>query len=387
MRLISNRIFEVQQPIIPEVADLIQQNPGTISLGQGVVYFKPPSQIYDGIARFKESANHHYEPVEGITELREQVLKKIQTENGISADNITVTVTAGSNMGFLNAILAICDPGDEVILIRPWYFNHEMALRIANCTPVYADTNDEFKPDLANLERAITDKTRAIVTISPNNPTGAVYEPEFLRAINYLCRVAGIYHISDEAYEYFCYGNIPHYSPASDSSASQYTITLYSVSKCFGMANWRIGYMIIPEHLFGSVRKIQDTNLICPPVISQYAALECIKLGRSYSDPKIAELKRVRTHLLNRLQTIDHLIFGSPDGALYAFLELPNIGMSDMDIVRDLIENYQVAVIPGQAFGVHDRCSLRVSYGALEPDRSFVGIDRLVKGLNAIMNY
>ena len=385
MTNISHRMNRVQAPIIPEVADLIDCNPGTISLGQGVVYYSPPKQINQGVQEFVKMNSHHYQAVEGIPALRNLISQKLRDENGIDASSYEIVVSAGSNMGFLNAILAIADTGDEIILLKPWYFNHEMAVRIADCIPVSVDTDQQFQPDVKLMEQAITNKTRAIVTISPNNPTGAVYDREKLLEINELCRNSNIFHIHDEAYEYFCYDDAEHFSPASVESALDHTISLYSTSKSFGMANWRIGYMLIPPRLFKPVRKIQDTNLICPSVISQYAVMECLKVGRTFCDSRIAEIDKVRSHFQQRLTSNCAVSHGKLQGAFYAFLHLPDLGKSDMDIVRFLIEQYEVAVIPGVAFGIeHTRC-IRASYGAMQPSTVVEGIDRLTQGLKNLL--
>ncbi len=381
MNEISQRIEAVQTPIIPVVADLILANPGTISLGQGVVHYLPPATIHEGVARFAKTNSHHYEAVEGISELRELIAQKLHSENAIATDNYEIVISAGGNMGFLNAILAICDPGDEVILLSPWFFNHEMAIGIANCVAVSVATDANFQPDLQALQDAITSKTQAIVTVSPNNPTGAVYSKQQLTAINRLCANHEIYHISDEAYEYFCYDGISHFSPASIEGAHKHTLSIYSTSKSFALANWRIGYMLIPKHLFKPVRKIQDTNVICPPVISQYAAIECLKIGRDYCLDKRRDIEIARSHLQNRLATVSSITHPDLDGAFYAFLQLPELVIKDMEIIEYLIRKHRVAVIPGMAFGMTDRQCLRVSYGALESDKAVEGIDRLIEGL------
>ncbi len=382
---LSQRINSVQTPIIPEVADLIKANPGTVSLGQGVVFYKPPSSIAEGVAHFSSLESHHYEAVEGIEQLREMIGKKIQNENRIDPSVYETVVCAGSNMGFLNAILAICDPGDEIILLKPWYFNHEMAITMANCTAVSVDTYSNFQPNIDSIEQAITDRTKAVVTISPNNPTGAVYPKDTLIQINELCGHHDIFHIHDEAYEYFCYDDAVHYSPASSNKAENHTISLFSTSKSFGMANWRIGYMVIPPRLFKAIRKIQDTNLICPPVISQFAALECLKRGQAFCLPHIEQIKSVRSHLIDALEPLHQFKRSQLQGAFYAFIKMPASKMTDFETVKYLIENHQVAVIPGSAFGVGDSRHLRVSYGALDPAIAMDGIDRLVEGFFSLL--
>jgi aspartate/methionine/tyrosine aminotransferase len=197
----AQRILQVQDPVIPIVGEWTRDNPGTISLGQGVVSWQPPEEVYAALSEFRSSAeNHKYKLVQGIPELLAGIETKLAADNDIKANaQERVVVTAGANMGFMNAVLAITDPGDEIILPCPYYFNHEMAIRIAGCEPVIVPTDANHQPDPNQLAAAITAKTRAIVTISPNNPSGAVYPEDTLRAINAVCAKQGIYHIADEA--------------------------------------------------------------------------------------------------------------------------------------------------------------------------------------------
>ncbi len=376
----------VQTPIIPVVAELIRQHPGTISLGQGVVYYPPPQAAMDYISQFLSNPkNHQYKAVAGIPELQEIITQKLKTENGIPVtENSRIVVTAGSNMGFMNAVLAITQPGDEIILQTPYYFNHEMAITMAGCHPVLVETDQNYQLRLDAIEAAITEKTKAIVTISPNNPTGVLYSETALRQINELCRRHHLYHITDEAYEYFTYNQAQHFSPAAIEKSHSHTISLFSLSKAYGFASWRIGYMVIPEHLFLAVQKVQDTILICPAVISQYAALGALMTGASYCQPKIQEFAEVREMILNELGQI-HKICTVPEanGAFYFLLKIET-SLSSMQLVERLIREFGVAVIPGTTFGMEEGCYLRVAYGALQKQTAIDGIQRLVKGLKII---
>ena len=373
----------VQDPVIPIVGEWTRDNPGTISLGQGVVSWGPPPVVYEALGKFREDpSNQKYKLVQGIPELLDAIEQKLARDNSIVVDALQqVVVTAGANMGFMNAILAITDPGDEVILPAPYYFNHEMAIRIAGCQPHLVTTDSNNQLDLEALSNAINSRTRAIVTISPNNPTGAVYPETDLRAVNLLCRDQGLYHISDEAYEYFTYDSAQHFSPGSIEGADGHTISLFSLSKSYGFASWRIGYMIIPPHLLVPVKKIQDTNLICPPVISQYAATAALKAGSESFAKELASLAEVRTESLDRLAQLGKKARVSPaNGAFYFLLEVPS-GGCPMELVRKLIEKHKVAVMPGSTFGIECGCHLRVSYGALSPQTAIDGVGRLVEGL------
>ena len=173
----SQRMRSVQPPVIPHVANLIRQTTGTISLGQGVVHYPPPPQALEALHSFgNEIGEHHYQAARGLPELQEALHSKLADENGIDVDRAKVLmVTAGSNMGFYHALLAIADPGDEIIISSPYYFNHEMAIAMANCRAVLVPTDDAYQLCVDDIAAAINPRTRAVVTISPNNPTGAVF--------------------------------------------------------------------------------------------------------------------------------------------------------------------------------------------------------------------
>lgn len=381
----SLRMQLVQSPIIPVVGELIRANPGTISLGQGVAYYGPPPQTAEHIEKFlADPENHKYKLVQGIPELLEQIEQKLDAENGISTDGSRVVVTAGANMGFVNAVLAISDPGDEIIFNLPYYFNHEMGVTFSDCKPVCVPTDGDFHLQPEKIAAAITERTRAVVTISPNNPTGIVYSESALRRVNEICRENGIYHISDEAYEYFTYDGAEHFSPGSIEGAAEHTISLFSLSKAYGFASWRIGWMVIPEHLFEPIRKIQDTVLICPPVISQWAAVGAMKAGAAYCKEKLQATTEVRRIALDGLKAVEDLVtIPRADGAFYLMLKV-HADLDPMALTRRLIEEHKVAVIPGMTFGLQTGCNLRVAYGALKRQTAAEGIGRLVKGLREL---
>ena len=382
----SRRVAAVQPPVIPIVGRWIAETPGTISLGQGVVSYSPPPQVLEAVARFGSSlADHRYGPVEGLPPLVEAIESKLSRENGIVVRPMgRVVVTAGGNQAFVNSVLAVTDPGDEVILPAPYYFNHEMAVTIAGAVPVSVPTDDRYQLNVEAIAHAITPRTRAIATVSPNNPTGAVYPERALRSINALCRDRGLFHIHDEAYEYFTYGGVRHFSPGSIPDASGHTISLFSLSKAYGMASWRIGFMVVPAGLADAINKIQDTLLICPPAVSQHAAMAALRVGAGYTHAHVARLDEVR-------RSVFEVLSGSglpcevpaADGAFYYLLRVATT-LDSMTLVERLIRQHRVAAIPGSAFGDSTRCSIRISYGALEPGAIAEGLERLAGGLRAL---
>ena len=382
------RMDAVQAPIVAVIGDLIRQVPDTISLGQGVVHYGPP-QAAVSVAReaLADPDTHTYQDGAGNRSLIGAIEHKLQRDNGIDvARGSRVMVTAGGNMAFVHAVLAITQPGDEVILPVPFYFNHEMAIQIAGCTPVRVATDARYQLDVGAIAAAITPRTRAIVTVSPNNPTGAVYPEASLRAINRLCGEHGLYHISDEVYEYFTYGTSRHVSPASFDGAEKYTISLFSLSKAYGFAGWRIGYMAYPAALNDAILKVQDTVLVCPPVISQIAAVAAMEVGPQYTRRHLKGLAEIHDIVTSELRSLEPLCTVPPaDGAFYCFLRV-NADADPMRVAERLIREHRVAVIPGNAFGVTDGCYFRVAYGALQKETVSEGIGRLVNGLRTILS-
>src|SRR5262245_37562928 len=390
----SSRMDAIQAPIIAVIGDVIRQYPGTISLGQGVVHYGPPQAALDAArAALPQPETHGYQDGAGIPPLVAAIEAKLRRDNGIrlrateplgaSAGQVRlrateplgasagqvggsrVMVTAGGNMAFVHAILAITQPGDEVILPVPFYFNHEMAIQMADCTAVRVPTDDRYQLNLDAIRRAITPRTRAIVTVSPNNPTGAVFPKAALREVNDLCARHGLFHISDEVYEYFTYGSAAHASPGAFDGAHAHTISMFSLSKAYGFAGWRIGYMVYPERLSSAIAKVQDTVLVCPPVISQIAATAAMEVGPAYCRDHLRALAEVRDIVIRELRALEPLCtVPTADGAFYCFLRV-NADADPMAIAERLIREHRVAIIPGTAFGMTRGCYFRVAFGAL----------------------
>lgn len=389
-RIVSgSRMDAVQAPIIPIVGQLIRANPGTISLGQGIVHYGPPPAALAALRRSLDAPETHgYGDGAGWAPLVARIRAKLLAENGIdaAASGQAVMVTAGANLAFMHAIMAVTAPGDEVIIPVPFYFNHEMAIDMAGCTAVPVRTDAHYQLDVAAIRAAVSPRTRAVVTVSPNNPSGAVLSDASLRAVNALCGEQGLMHISDETYEYFTYGGARHTSPAAFPGAAEHTIAIYSLSKAFGFAGWRIGYMAYPDRLTEAVMKSQDTILICPTMASQMAAMAAMDEGRSYCEPYVRELASIRDIVVGELAALAPLAtVPAADGAFYVLMKV-NTTQDPVALNERLIREHKVAVIPGTAFGMFDGCYFRVAYGALQKATVAEGIGRLVEGLKAFVS-
>ena len=382
----SRRLASVQAPVIPIVGRWIAETPGTISLGQGVVSYAPPDEAVQAAQQFGSAlADHRYGPVEGLPALVSAIEAKLARENAIAVRPASrVFVTAGGNQAFMNVVLAITDPGDELILPAPYYFNHEMAIVMAGARAVAVPTKADYQLDVEALAAAVTPRTRGIVTVSPNNPTGAVYPESDLRAVNRLCQERGLFHVSDEAYQYFTYGGATHFSPGSIDGADAHTISLYSLSKVYGMASWRVGYMVVPVSLAEAVNKIQDTILICPPAVSQHAALAALAVGRAFAAGRLAALDATRQLIYDTLRDPGVPCDVPAAAGAFYYLVRAHTRLDSMTLVERLIREHHVAAIPGSAFADAAPCSIRISYGALQAESVAEGLGRLVTGLRAL---
>lgn len=365
----AQRLGAVLSPVIPQVSALMRQRPDCLSLAQGMVGWGPPAAVGAAVAAALEAPPaelHRYGPMAGDGELLEAVRRELEERRGLDLAESTLLVTAGSNMAFHAVVQALCDPGDEVLVPLPWYFNHAMAIQLAGGIPV--PVAGGLVPDPDHLAAAIGPRTRAIVTVSPNNPSGVVIPPAVLSAINHLCAEHGLLHLSDEAYAAFVHGAVPHHSPGSAPGSGAHTASFFSLSKSHGMAGWRIGFAAVPRALLEPLTKVQDTVLICPPRLTQRAAVAALAEGPAWVAERVRSLQPRRLHLLAAVARAEGLaVVGEPDGAFYALVEAPWTG-GEEELLAHLVLGHGVAALPGGSFGLPPRSGrviLRLSYGLL----------------------
>ncbi|MCP9848332.1 aminotransferase class I/II-fold pyridoxal phosphate-dependent enzyme [Cyanobium sp. Morenito 9A2] len=390
----ARRLRAVQTPVIPALAALTRATPGTLSLGQGMVSWGPPPQVREavagalthsgttfGLSGDADPALDAYGPMAGDGPLLERLVRQLREEDGFDLSGSELLVTAGSNMAFNALMQVLLDPGDEVLLPVPWYFNHEMAVRLAGGVPVSVPSpGGSLDPE--RLAAQISPRTRAIVTVSPNNPSGAVVPRQVLEAINQLCAERGLLHLHDEAYHLFTYGEGSHWSPGSAPGSGAHTVTLRSFSKAFGLAGWRLGYAVVPRSLQADLAKVQDTVLISPPRLTQVAALAALEAGSAWCRSHIQGLAARRQRVLAALEVsgAPWRLLVRPEGAFYALLALDTVLSADA-VMERLVREHRVAVVSGSSFGLGG-CALRLSYGVLEGAELEEALARLVGGLH-----
>ena len=320
------RMDAIQAPIIPVIGEMIRQTPGTISLGQGVVHYGPPQAAIDAArAALDDPATHEYQDGAGMPLLVGRLTSKLASENGIDLrrGGGRLMVTAGANMAFMHAVFAVTEPGDEVILPVPFYFNHEMAIQMAGCRVVPVPTDERYQLRVDAVRRAITGRTRAVVTISPNNPSGAVFSEPSLRELNTLCRDRGLYHISDEVYEYFTYGPATHVSPGSFPDAvPAHDFDVFAVE---GVRVRRVAHRLhgVPgaSRLGDDEEPGHDSG-----VPAGHLADRRCRRARSrpaYCEPHVRELAHIRQLVLDAFTHLGtHCDTPPADGAFYCLLKV-----------------------------------------------------------------
>jgi aspartate/methionine/tyrosine aminotransferase len=394
----ANRLDGVQDPVIPRLGELMRRRPDALSLAQGMVSWAPPPGVLEGVRHALELPGfslHRYGSTWGDPALLEQVARKLSRGNGLDLDGAALMVTSGSNMAFATLAQVICDPGSEVILPLPFYFNHAMAVQLAGGVVVPVDGGP--LPDPALLAEAITPRTRAIVTISPSNPSGVVLPRPLLTAINQLCARHGLLHISDEAYELFVHGAEPHFSPGSLPGAAAHTVSLHSLSKAYGMAGWRMGYAAFPQALQSALAKVIDTFEICPTMLSQWAAAAALAADPAWALERVASLKPRRAQMLEAVRQWGARgwplrLWAEPDGAFYGLLVVEGLldgggqPLSSDVLMERLVLEHGVATVSGSAFGLEipGAAVLRLSYGMLADADLAEALQRLGQGLEQL---
>ena len=369
-----------------KVAELRRNGEDVISFGAGEPDFDTPSPIKEAAINAINEGCTKYTPTAGTAELRAAISEKLVRENGIETKPEQIVVSCGAKHSVFNALMAICNPGDEVILIAPFWMTYRDQISLAGGVTKILQTTveDGYIPKIEQLESLITPKTKAIVINSPCNPTGAVYPLVTLRDISETAAKHDIYVISDEIYEKHVYGDAKHFSIATLGNADK-TITISGVSKSFAMTGWRIGYAAANTEMAKAMTTLQDQVTSNASSISQKAALEALKMPRSVVDDMVVEFDCRRKLILEELSKISGVRCATPSGAFYAFVDVSaKLGgsvKSDMELAQYLLEGHKVASVPGSVF--EGAGHLRLTY-ALGRDEITEGVRRIAEGLQSL---
>jgi len=351
-----------------------------VGFGAGEPDFDTPENVKEAARRAMAAGLTKYTPVTGTLELREAVAAKLERDNGLAYTPDQIVVSCGAKHALYNAIRVLCNPGDEFIIIAPYWVTYPAQVIMAGGGPVYVRTTAEngFRLEADSVARAVTPRTRAVILNSPNNPTGWVASRAELEALARLAVERDLYVISDEIYEKIIYPPAFHLSIASlGKEIKERAILVNGVSKSHSMTGWRIGYLAAAPEIAKLAERLQSHCTSNPDSIAQAAAVEALQGDQAFVRMMAAEFQKRRDYLVPRLRAIPGVACYMPLGAFYAFPDISASGMGSMEIAERLLEEALVAVVPGKAFGAD--AHIRLSYAT--------SMENIGKGMERIEEY
>jgi len=379
--------------------DKYAELPNLTMMAIGSAHWSPPVEALERLApsmHLRET--HRYGNLLGLPALQDALRARLQ-KHGLETSELELAVTAGANQAFMNLALLLCDQDDECIILAPYYFSHKLALQLAGAKiSLCAFDPETLKPNWDELERTMTPSSssplsrppKMLVMTSPCNPSGVVFDAQDLERIVRLCKATNTWLVVDQTYYEFLYEDATHLFPCSTRFGYDRIVHIFSLSKAFGMAGWRVGYTVFPKQLASDFRKIQDTNPTHASMISQRLALECIRADDdgatsageehvSFVKSRVLELSRVREAIWPIVAAMGTV---RSSGAFYFLVPLPK-EVSEEEAVDLLAREYGVLLMLGFPFGAPQH--LRLSFGGIPPADAMSAVDRLKAGFERIV--
>ncbi len=378
-------VCDTEFPPVTEAASWVagRQFPDSLPLidvSQAVPGYPTSRAILENLSQeLLNPATSKYGHVLGLPTLRQAYATQLNSAS-VTSDN--VAITAGCNQAFYVAVAALCGPGDEVILPSPWYFNHKMSLDMLgiNAVALACDADNEMIPEADNARALITPRTRAIVLISPNNPTGKVYPPDTIDAFYELCRETGVPLLIDETYCDFRESPAkPAHHIFDHSDWADHAIHLYSFSKSYALAGYRVGALVASEQFHREATKVLDCVSICAPQISQQAAAFGIQKAAGWKEEKRLLMYSRASAFKEALGNTNHGYEVTAMGAYFAYLKHPYANQSATTVARYLADHANLLCLPGEMFGPQQQRYLRVAFANVSQNAMPEIADRLAK--------
>ncbi|MEQ3338081.1 pyridoxal phosphate-dependent aminotransferase [Clostridium butyricum] len=379
--------------ITAKANELKAQGVDVVSFGAGEPDFNTPQNIINAAIKAMQDGKTKYTPAGGILELKKTICKKFKEDNGLDYTTDQITISTGAKQCLANVFMAILNPGDEILIPIPYWVSYPELVKLADGVPVFVETLKEnnYKYTIEDLEKAVSDKTKAVLINSPNNPTGTIYNREELIEIAEFAKKHDLLIISDEIYEKLIYDGEKHISIASLSEdAFERTVVINGVSKTYAMTGWRLGYMAASKEITKLMTSIQSHMTSNVNTIAQYAAIEALNGPIEDLNTMVKEFERRRNFMVDRLGKIDGVSIIKPSGAFYIMVNISSCFnttfkgeeiKNSLDFSRVLLDEEKVAVIPGAGFGLDEY--IRLSY-ATSMDIIETGIDRIAMFINKI---
>ena len=397
-----DRTKNLQLSVIKQMELRASKYPDVVSLAQGIPNFDTPGCIKRRVENaLKRGVVAKYSLTPGLPELRELIELSLARENMFYDWQTEIVVTVGTIEGITATILAITNPGDEIIVPTPAYTSYREVIYLAGCKPVFVPLNEEkgWAFELEKYEKAITDKTRAIFYCNPNNPTGTIYSKEQQLGLAELAKKNNLYIISDEVYKDFVYtedDKDSFFSLAEIPELRKRVIRLYGFSKSYAMTGWRVGYVHSDKSIIKEILKVHDSLVTCAPVIGQYAAMGGLEMGESDIKKFNQEYRKRLNLTCSRLDKLSNVFeYVRPNSSYYVFPRLRQACLParqgfggqahdkesmSWQFCMDLLEKAHVALVPGIAFGPNGENHVRISFGRSEDDIN-KAFDRMEKYL------
>jgi aspartate aminotransferase len=360
-----------------------------IGFGAGEPDFPTPAYVVDAaVEACRDPKNHRYTPAGGLPELKQAIVDKTLRDSGLGVRANQVVVTNGGKQAIYEAFATMLDPGDEVIVPAPYWTTYPEAIQLAGglAVPVLADETQEYKVTVEQLEAARTERTKILLFVSPSNPTGAVYTSDEIRAVGQWVEDHGLWVLTDEIYEHLVYDDVDTGSlPVLCPSLADHTVVVNGVAKTYAMTGWRVGWLIAPPDLAAAAANLQSHATSNVANVSQRAALAAVTGDLSAVAEMKAAFDRRRQTIVSMLNEIEGVFCPMPQGAFYAYPSVKGLLGREYDghvidssaaLAEYVLEQVEVAVVPGEAFGTPGY--LRLSY-ALGDDDLVEGITRLQK--------
>lgn len=373
------------------VADLRAAGVDVIGMNAGEPDFDTPENIRELCKRALDEGKTRYVNVPGIVALREAVCEKLERDNGVIYEPSQICVSTGAKQALNNAVMAVVNRGDEVIIPMPGWVSYVEIVKLAGGVPVCVDTKEDFQLDISAVEKAVTPKTAAIIINTPNNPTGAVYTRESLEKLAGLAVEHDFYIISDEVYEKLIYNGKVHECVASFSEeAYNHTILINGMSKAFAMTGWRCGYTAAPVEIAAGISAIQGHTTSNGTTFVQWASVEALRHNEESVKEMVAEYARRKDYAYGRLTSMEGITCANVDGAFYL---LPNVShyfgkkygereiRDSFDLCSYILEEAHVAIVPGGAFRAPG--CVRIAY-TNSMEKIAEGMDRMERALSKL---
>jgi len=348
-----------------------------INFGAGEPDFDTPDFIKQAAIEAIKSGFTKYTPTTGIPELKKSICEKFKRDNSLDYSPSQVIVSCGAKHSIFNALLALVEHGDEVLIPSPFWVSYPEMVHLCQAKPVLIKTLPEnyFKVTSKDLEKHISTKTKVLILNSPSNPTGCVYDQDELKEIARICVAKKIFVISDEIYEKIIFDNHKHISIAGfNQDIYNLAITVNGLSKSYSMTGWRVGYLGAPQDIADAISNIQDHTTSNPNSIAQKAAVAALSAPDDFVEKMRAEFEKRRDFCLSRMKEIPKFKAIRPEGAFYIFCDISKTKLDSAVFSQRLLDEALVAVVPGNAFGRND--FIRISF-ATDREQLEKGLDRI----------